>query len=168
MIWRIRITHWRITFTFAQVTDIIGVNSKLPNGQHILMWDFDDMNFPTVRNELERIQATYELPRIYILNSGKPDHHIAYCFYQCSWRKAKEIVASTLCVDPLFFKYGVYRDKFTLRVTPKEGRKPKLRLILPSRIKETAFVTELKSWVKYETLADNSPVGKREINLGDK
>jgi len=152
MILQLRIGNWKFTFTFAQVTDVVGVNSTLPDGKHILMWDFDDMKLEDVIDELEFIKSLYALPKIYILNSGKPNHYIAYCFKRLEWRDAFGIVASTKGVDWNFIKYAAVRGHFTLRVSPKNGRKPRLVCIIPSPAKEDASIRELRSWVKYETL----------------
>ena len=166
MIFRISIRSWRFTFTLAPVSKVIGVNSNLPDGKHIVMWDFDDIPLILVEVSLRWVQEAYSLPPIYILNTGAKDHYIAYCFHRCTWRESIEIVAATEYVDPSFFRFGVYRKKWTLRVSPKEGRKPKLVLKLDSDFLETALLPELRSWVKYETIADNAPLGKRELNIG--
>jgi len=152
MILQLRIGNWKFTFTFAQVTDVVGVNSTLPDGKHILMWDFDDMELKKVVNELQLVQVQNFLPKIYILNSGKPNHYIAYCFKKLEWREAFGIVASTKGVDWNFIKYAAVRGHFTLRVSPKNGKKPRLVCIIPSPAKEDASIRELRSWVKYETL----------------
>jgi len=162
MIWRIRIGKWRLTFTIARVTDVIGVNSKLPDGKHILMWDFDDVPLKNVITALMDIQADYELPNIYIVNSGKPKHYMAYCFKRTDWRKAVQIVINTKHVDYAFIKYGLYREHFTLRVSPKNGRKIKHICTLPGFTEEDADIKELRSWVKYETLEDGQTVKIKE------
>jgi hypothetical protein len=163
MIFKMRIGHWRITFTIAPVTDVIGVNSLMPDGNHILMWDFDDVYLYDITAVLRMIQHKYHLPNIYILTTGKKRHYIAYCFKRLPWQRVVEIIAATPLVDPNFFKYGVYRDHFTLRVTPKEGRKPKLAEILWSTVPRDCSIDELNSWTKYETLADNAPMKKWEL-----
>jgi hypothetical protein len=157
MIIRIRIGHWRFTFTLYQITDITGVNSQLKDGNHILMWDFDDIPLEIVQTELSIIQSIYDLPNIYILNTGKPNHYIAYSFAKCSWRLTVEILAATpyLCED--YFKWGVFRKRFTLRVTPKENRKPKLVALLYSKTKEDVNISELTSWVKDTLSAKSNP-----------
>jgi len=154
MIWRIRIGKWRITFTIAPVTDVVGVNSKLDSGEHILMWDFDGVPLNDIIIEMQRVVSTYELPNIYILETKKNTNYIAYCFKRVSWHKCIEIVAYTRYVDPSFFKYGVYREHFTLRVTPKGERRPHLVYTLKTEEPEDAYITDLKNWVKYETLQD--------------
>jgi len=165
MIFKLRIGHWRFTFTIAPVTDVIGVNSKLPNGNHILMWDFDDTTLNEVTYNLQKIQLLYDLPNIYILETKPNTNYIAYCFKSCEWRKTVEIIATTAGVDWNFFKYGVYRERFTLRVSPKCGRKPKLAYKLITGAPEDAFLTDLKSWVRYETLTDNYK--SRRVQLGE-
>jgi hypothetical protein len=112
------------------------------------MWDFDDYPLILVETALKYVQNKFELPNIYILNTGKSDHFIAYCFEKMAWILSVEIVASTSLVDKNFFKYGVYRERWTLRVSPKEGRKPKLVKVLRSEYPETASIGELNSWVK--------------------
>ena len=164
MIIRFKIGHIRITFTIARVTEVVGVNSTLPDGNHILMWDFDDTKLQTVADELTRVQIIYQLPKIYILETKVNTNYIAYCFKKCTWRKAVEIIASTKGVDSNYFKYGVYRGKFTLRVTPKSGRDMQLVATLFSSRPEDAYITDLKNWVKYETLADGETVKIWDIN----
>jgi len=165
MIIRIRIAHWRFTLTFAPVTDIIGVNSTLPEGDHITMWDFDDIPLDEVYVALLEVGHHNKLPNIYILTTGAKDHYIAYCFKSMPWRESVRIVAETYGVDHNFFKYGVYREHWTLRVTPKESRKPKLVRIVRSIFKEDCSIAELNSWTQYETLADATPMRKWELNV---
>jgi len=148
MIIRIRLGHWRFTFTLYEVTDITGVNSLLKDGNHILMWDFDDIPLCMVKIALNGIQDDYELPQIRILSTGKKYHYIAYCFKRCSWWDAKRIIAATPFVCDDYYKWGIFRKRFTLRVTPKEGRKPKLVTILHSNTPEDVNLSELTSWVK--------------------
>lgn len=154
MIFRLQLGNWRFTFTIAPVTTVVGVNSRLPDGNHILMWDFDDTTLGQVIKDLDRVQSVYELPAIYILETKMRTNYIAYCFASKPWRKVIEIIAFTRGVDANFFKYGVYRERFTLRVTPKGGRRPFLKYVLKSGIKPDVEIRDLKSWVKYQTLAD--------------
>jgi len=155
--------RWRFTFSFAPVTKVVGVNSKLPNGRHILMWDFDGVDYQRLKESLLTIQRRYLLPNIYILQTNR-HNYIAYCFKAVPWRKAVEIVAATQTYDWNHFKYAVYRGHFTLRVTPKCGREPKLVEVLESLQEEDVTVEKLKSWVEYETLPDDWP--RTVVKLG--
>jgi len=168
MIIRLTLGSWRFTFSMAPITKVIGVDSLLPDGNHILMWDFDDTTLQKVIMALEDVQNVYHLPTIYILETKPNKNYIAYCFKKVPWRKAVEIIAFTKGVDWNFFKYGVYRGRFTLRVSPKCGRKPKLVWKLKSDVAEDAYITELRNWVKYETLADGYTSNLHEINIPPK
>ena len=143
MIWRIQLGKWRFTFSIAKITEVIGVNSLLPSGDHILMWDFD-----------KKVQRQHNLPDIIILRTGKPKSYHAYCFARCTWNEAVRIVASTDHVDMSYFKYSVYRGKFTLRVSPKSGREVTYVTKLVGYRPSEVSVRELKSWVRYQTLDD--------------
>ncbi len=152
MIKRITIGDLRITFTIARITKVIGVNSNLEDGSHILMWDFDDVPLEDVKIELKKVQTRYFLSDIYILETRPKTNYIAYCFSSQCWRRAVEIVASTNLVDYQFFRFGVYRSHFTLRVTKKDGRIPKLVSTLEGFELPNCEPPDLTSWVRYETL----------------
>lgn len=158
MIIKRKIGNWRITFTFAPVTKVAGVNSNLGDGNHILMWDFDETDLDTVLRNLMTIQRVYALPPIYILVTKGTTNYIAYCFNRTPWLKAVEILASTKGLDWNFFKYGVYREHFTLRVTDKCGRKPKLIWTLVTDVEADCSVRDLDSWTIYETLHDKARI----------
>jgi len=119
------------------------------------MWDFDNVSRAKVLDALLNVQGVYGLPNIYVLETKPGKNFIAYSFTCLPFRKVVEIIAYTPHVDFSFFKYGVYRERFTLRVGPKCGRKPKYFATLPSTVKELSSIRELRSWVKYETLTDN-------------
>jgi len=165
MILKLTIFNWRFTFSCAPITKVIGVNSTLPNGNHILMWDFDDTGLNNVIDALLSAQRVYELPTIYIVETKKDKNFAAYCLKETLWRKAIEILTFTKGVDYNFIKYGIYREHFTLRVSPKCGRKPKLIYKLFSDEPEDVKVKDLKSWVQYETLPDNFKQQKLELRV---
>lgn len=155
MMLKARIGKWRIHFSMAYVYDVIGINSTLPDGKHILMWDFDNSILETATSALRLIQLIYDLPNIYILNSGKPNRYIAYCFVRMTIQQVAEILSATPFICWGFLKWGIIRNRWTLRVTPKCGRVIRLVGILPSTRPEEATPQELKGWVQYETLADS-------------
>jgi len=132
---------------------MIGVNSFVDEYHHILMWDFDDVPLEIVRRSLKIVQHRYMLSDIHILRTKEPDNYIAYCFTSCEWRMAVEIIAQTQYVDWQFFRFGVYRGHFTLRVTPKGDRHIKLVERLEGLSLPDVKPSDLKSWVRYETLS---------------
>lgn len=143
---------WRVTFSIAPVTKVQGVNSKIDRDEHILMWDFDDVDHVQVALALEAVQSRYDLPPIDVLYTGTPEHFMAYCFHRTEWQKAIEIVAATKHVDMNFIKYSVYRGYFTLRITPKEGRAISKAFGLASPIKSDVSLDDLGSYEEYETI----------------
>ena len=165
MIIKTTLFNWRFTFSAAPITKVIGVNSNLPDGTHIIMWDFDDTTFWTVHDALLETQKVYKLPNIYILETKENTNFIAYCFKRVQWRKLVEILAFTKGLDWNYYKYGIYRGCFTLRVSPKGDRRPQLKHVLKSQEREDAYITDLKSWVQYETLADGFESKKVEVNV---
>jgi len=135
------------------MSDVTGVNGNLEDDNHILMWDFDNTTLNDVATELLKVQRVYELPTIHILETKDNKNFMAYCFKRTPWLKVVEILAFTKGVDWNYIKYGVYRGHFTLRVTPKDGREPKLIWSLVSDVPDDCSVADLMSWTKYETLS---------------
>jgi len=153
MIKRLTIGHYRATFTFARIAKVIGVNSELEDGTHVLMWDFDNQVLRDVEDALRMVQTRYFLSDIHVLCTKEPYNYIAYCFSSQEWRRAVEIVAATPLVDYQFLRFGVYRSHFTLRVTPKGDREIKFKEILDGYCLPDCTPLDLKSWVRYETLS---------------
>ena len=71
MIKRLTIRNHRLTFTFARIAKVIGVNSNLEDGSHILMWDFDDVDLESVKTALKVVQTRYFLSDIIICETKK-------------------------------------------------------------------------------------------------
>lgn len=152
MILRATVKNIRFTFTVAKIAKVIGVNSELEDGRHILMWDFDDVDFWEVRYALAQVLRKYELSTIHILRTKKPNNYHAYCFTALNWRESVEIVTQTWNTDWQFIRFGVYRGHWTLRVTPKGDRQPEIVDRIEGITKATCTPPDLKSWVRYETL----------------
>ena len=149
----------------APITNIVGVDSTLPDGNHIIMFDFDATTLNKVITEMLKVQMVYKLPTIYITETSPDTGFHAWCFKKVSWMKLIEIMAFTKGIDWNYFKYGVYRKHFTLRVSSKCGRIIKPITKLPSPVPEDVTIHELRNWVQYETLADGRESHKIEIKL---
>jgi len=154
MIKRFNIGSLRLTFTLAHITKVKGVNSELEDGNHILMWDFDNVPLDNVRSALLYVQSRYLLPSIIILETKERQNYCAWCFARLPWEVAVEVVAATKGVDWNFFRYSVWRYHFTLRTTPKNGRDSKRVATLPGLSPNEATVEDLRYWVEYETKRD--------------
>ncbi|MBA7556055.1 hypothetical protein ES705_48752 [subsurface metagenome] len=139
------------------------------------MWDFDDKTLFEVIADLQKVQTRYMLSAIHICRTKEPEpavtelgengldlivktpatygNYIAYCFTSQDWKTAVEIVAQTHMVDWQFLRFGVYRGHFTLRVTPKNEREIKLAHRIDGYELPDCKPSDLKSWVRYETLS---------------
>lgn len=153
MIVRQTIGKIRITFSIARIAKIMGVNSRLENGEHVLMWDFDKQVLRDVAFQLRAIQRRYALSEIHILETNKEEgNFIAYCFTRTQWRKAIEIVSATNGVDWNFIRISVYRGWFTLRVGAKKSGTPHIVKSLRGLRPPDCLPSDLNEWVEYETL----------------
>lgn len=162
---KFKIGRWRIAFGLLPTTRVVGIYSLLRDMNHILMWDFDDINLKEVTKQLSDTQRRFKLPNIYIFNTGKKNHFVAWCFKRCSLRQAAHIISSCKDIDWEFFRLGVYRNKWTLRISEKCGRKMKLVRVLKSNIKEDVNPRELVNWVLYETVVDGYKNKIYEFNI---
>lgn len=142
---------WRFYIALTHSQQVRGVNSKLPDGRHFLMWDFDNVGEEDVYEALSYIQERYKLPRIFLVNTGLANYWHSYCFKAVSYPECLHILASTQYLDPVFFKIGVIRGYFTLRYTPKKGRDFKAAIILPSKYAENINPYEVCSFINYWT-----------------
>ncbi|MBA7567273.1 hypothetical protein ES708_08982 [subsurface metagenome] len=154
MIKRFTIRDIRVTFTVARIVRAGGFNSLLTDGNHILMFDFDKTTLEAVESALKRVQRKYRLPRITILETREGTNFIAYCFRRVPLKQAVTILSEVEGLDWGFFKFGVYRGKFTLRVTDKGYGKPRHVKTLLSSYPEDATILDLATWVNYQTLKD--------------
>ena len=151
MNFRLDFKGWRFYIALTHSIQVKGVNSKLPSGRHFLMWDFDDKEEADVIAALKEVQRRFELPRVFLLNTGLKGYYHAYCFKATEWADTLRILASTDGLDKVFFKIGVIREYFTLRYTPKTGRDFEKAKILGGHSKEDVNPYEVASFVKYWT-----------------
>jgi len=151
MNWRVDFKGWRFYIAITHSVRVKGVNSKLPDGRHFLMWDFDNKEEYDVISSLATVQKRFKLPKIYLVNTGLPGYWHAYCFVAVSYPDCLRILASTLLLDSVYFKIGCIRSYFTLRYSKKKGRDFMPAIILSSKVKETVNPYEVASFVKYWT-----------------
>lgn len=108
--------------TLGRYQRVKGVCSRLEDGQHFLMWDFDSHDYHRVRLALVQIQELYQLPAIYVIKTSKAGKYHAYCFAHHSFEATIQILASTQCIDVQYLAIGILRGYWTLRISPKRWR----------------------------------------------
>lgn len=165
MIIKVTLGRWRFTFSMAPTTKVVGVNSNLQDGNHILMWDFDTGTEQQIYGALKWIQHEYRLPKIRTARTGKKHGYHAICLTRLPWRLVIAIIASTPLVDYNFIKYGIYRKHFTLRISPKCFRAIHFHKSLTGYRNEDVTIKDLQSWVEYETLQDGWHSKKVELKI---
>jgi len=84
------------------------------------MWDFDDVEYPHLINDLTAVQLMHQLPTIWIIRSSKTDKFHAYCFCRATFSEAAQVIASSELVDRQFLGLGIMRGYWTLRITKKQ------------------------------------------------
>ena len=139
----------------AKMERVVGINSLLRDGEHILLWDFDEMSLPMVEGALLEVQHRFGLPDIYILRSnGEGTHYHAYCFERVTIQEAVRIIASTRGIDLPFLAWGILRGYFTLRAFSETREPPELVKVLRSPYEDSARPDDLlyvsKYWARVE------------------
>lgn len=148
---RIKYKGWEFHAGLTHSQQMIGVNSKLEDGKHFIMWDFDNTELDKLSTILHMMQQAYTLSNIYIMSTGTPTHYHAYCFNKVSWNRLVGILLNTPLLDTGFLKVGFLRGYYTLRISPKQGREVKLVSVLASNVPETVTPTEIPEVIKYWT-----------------
>lgn len=118
---RLAVRGWEAFLSVGRRHKTKGINSVLPDGRHMLMWDFDDVPFRKVHNELTRLRTQYGLANIHVIQSSAEGCYHAYCFQSRKWADVLRILADTHYLDQAFFKIGIMRGYFTLRIRNKRG-----------------------------------------------
>jgi hypothetical protein len=129
----------------------VGLCSDLPDGRHILMWDFDESELAAVASRLASVQRRYELPTVYVLQT-RPGHYHAYALDRRPWVEARSIVAGTPGIDVVWYGLCLKRGFFTLRIGPRgEDARPRPVLVLPGRVPDRARWEDLEHLSMYTT-----------------
>jgi hypothetical protein len=152
MIIKLKLFGYRFIWSVKKIIPATGANSEIGKDAHILMWDFDNRPLQAVLSSLSVAQHIEGLPEIKVFQTSKGAKYQAWCYYRTTWWNAVRIIAGTPGVDPGFFRYGIFRGRFTLRTSPKHGFKPKWVKTLESHVAPTASEFDLWSWTNYETV----------------
>ena len=150
---KFNIRSLRFIFRIDKIARPIGVTSKLRDGRHILMWDFDNQLAAEVQFNLLNIQLKHSLSHIYILQSSPGDNYIAYCFNAYPFKEAFSIVGNTPGVDFNFLRFSMMREYFTLRISKTQLRpQPEGAFFLRGISEPDAGIDDLAYFVRYETI----------------
>lgn len=147
--WKPRIGRLQVSIMAGLVTKVTGVNSNLKNGQHIVMWEFDETDDLAVLASLQAAQIFYRLPNIHVAESHLGGGFHAYCFKALSFVETLHIVSGTALVDPHYITLCAMRQHWTLRLTDKGQGAPQFSQMLNGFEPETASPADLVGLVEY-------------------
>ncbi len=148
---RLDFGSWRAYGAITRSRQMVGVNSKLADGQHVLMWDFDGIPwYMQVKRALQGVAMRHQTANIYVWRSSTYGYH-AYCFQRHGWPKTLEILADTPHLDPVYFKIGVIREYFTLRIEDKKRGKLTPVDVIAGFRPEDVLPAEQRSFIRYWT-----------------
>lgn len=156
---RYRIGAWRVTLSVGRVTEVHGINSDLRDGNHIVMWEFDETDWSKVRSALLIAQKNHGLSTIYVARSHPGGGYHAYCIMSLPWIRTVHIVSGTQLVDPGYIGMCAMRGHWTLRLTDKGIGAPEHWQQLPSGVMETTTIYNLTGYVKYEAFKSKRILG---------
>jgi len=146
---RKRFRGWYLKLELERKVPVRGFNSKLQDGTHILMWDFDRATLDGVLDCLEQVQLEFQLPPITVMESKKERNYHAICFQRNNFAHAAYILASTEGVDQVFVGLGFWRGYWTLRYTSKGKGMPEKIALLPGYELPDADPDDITTEVEY-------------------
>lgn len=155
---RKRVRQFKVSLVIGTITNVNGVNSALEDGNHVVMWDFDNTTAGKVSNALWVVQTSFKLPRIYVAYSNNDGGFHAYCLTRMPWLDTIAIVASTPGIDPGYVAMCAMRGHWTLRLSDKGKGAPEPAFTLPSAWPELTNIADLTSWVGYEVWSNKTVV----------
>lgn len=151
MLWQPHIRNHRLTIAWVKYQTTEGLNSRLADGNHILMWDFDGYGYDIVCDGLIFCQRIYKLSNMYLFGSSPPDHFLCLCLSRRPWIGAVHIITSISIIDSQWLRGGVARQYFTIRIGKKNGHFPIPLKVFKSKVREDVKIEELTFYDRYET-----------------
>ena len=128
----------------------IGITSKLANGKHIIMWDFDGLSLGVVSDTVVKYGA--DSAANYIVQTSEDAKHFhVYCFSEVT-----ELCTLASC-DTKHFEHSKTLGFSTLRITPKNGFAPRvvsvvLKGTIPEIEAQEVPLTALTSFIVYSAI----------------
>lgn len=144
----LRLRNLGLYLRVCSLQQTVGVNSTLGDGEHIIMWDFDQGTEVEVYSALWNTIRHYGLPQAHMVQSS-PGRWQGYCLVALPWEKVVGVVASTPLVDLVWLAHCILRGYLTLRVGVKDGHLPRAYAVIASPARETVKREQLRNLVCY-------------------
>ena len=150
---KFRIGRYRFMSYCRPTQYVTGYDSDLPDGQHIVMIDTDSCSLRQVESECMRQQAKWGLGNAIIISTGRPDSwHVIYRTRR-PWRQALAIAFDFEHCDLKHIKFSMDRGHFTLRLSPKSGRRLDFQSEIWAEPASDIYADDIFKAVRYETAA---------------
>ena len=147
---RIAIGDWRLYISISRRKPVLGVNSDLGDGTHVLLMDFDNVPSGNIlQDKLDKWAAGYQLSAVTVVESSPGNYH-GYCFQRHSLEETTLILAGAPFIDGMHWRLGVVRGYWTLRISQKGEWLMRRRFATYDYGKPNVDPTELGSFVIYE------------------
>lgn len=146
---KFRIGNFQVSLMAGPVTKVTGVNSTLKDGQHIVMWEFDETEELKVQAALWAVLCAHNLSDIHIARSHPDGGFHAYSFQRMSFVNSLHIVSGTAYVDPNYITLCAMRRHWTLRISDKGQGQPEYRMTLRGVIEPDCDFMDLAEIVEY-------------------
>lgn len=148
---RIALGSLRIYLSITKRQPVLGVNSILADGEHVLLLDFDEVPSPTeLEDGLNSFARWHRLPPIYVVESSEGKYH-GYCYHRLDWQRAALLMADCPYVDDMHQRLGIMRQYWTLRISDKAEWYMRRAFATGGYAAETAEPGELQSFVQYDS-----------------
>lgn len=121
--------HWMLYK--SPDTWVTGYTSRTQNNQHVLFFDFDDINLDVLKEEIKFLQKKYKLSDFYIWEMDRPNAYHAVCLDTFCLQDAYEILSRS-GADQSFINAprNLPFREWTLRIGKKGNRNPPKYLCL--------------------------------------
>jgi hypothetical protein len=111
----------------------VGVSSLCRDGKHVVMLDYDGLDYDEVAEDVQRLQHAYRLPDAVLLETKNGFH--TYILAKFSYGEVCEIVGDSKCDE--WFKSPSCRKsmkQIILRISPRGcTQAPRFLTVIPSR-----------------------------------
>jgi hypothetical protein len=148
---RFTIGNVQVEVSVRRVVWVKGFISKLDDGRHILMWDFDGVSENEVRMAIGEAITRWILPDVLVWSTGRPYSYHAVCLEPYEFNDALAIVATTRYVDRWYIALSAIRGYFTLRYSAKGNESNRKAFWVYGVGKPSLRLSDISRGVRYPT-----------------
>lgn len=142
----------RFIWQFYQTPDTwtYGMTSRCKDGRHVLFFDYDNDNFPQIKDEIEYLQKFYKLSHAYVFENDREKSYHVVILDKFALRKAYKILSNSNVEWSYVNSVKMIRGhSWVLRATEKGERKlPEYVGMIKSKYNHREISTPHKEFLK--------------------